>query len=125
MPSWSKGRVALVGDAAACASLLAGQGSALAMIEAYVLAGELGAAGEDHARAFARYHERLGSFILGKQKAARRMAGNFAPRSAFQLFLRNQATKLMRLPLVARVAVGRSLADTIDLPDYGMGGLAD
>ena len=41
MPSWSRGRVALVGDAAACPSLLAGQGSALAMVEAYVLAAEL------------------------------------------------------------------------------------
>ena len=41
MPSWSRGRVALVGDAAFCVSLMAGQGSALAMTAAYVLAGEL------------------------------------------------------------------------------------
>lgn len=41
MPSWSRGRMALIGDAAACPSLLAGQGSALAMVEAYVLAAEL------------------------------------------------------------------------------------
>ena len=44
MPGWAKGRVALVGDAAFCVSLLAGQGSALAMISAYVLAGELATA---------------------------------------------------------------------------------
>ncbi|MFC7657880.1 FAD-dependent monooxygenase [Pseudonocardia benzenivorans] len=60
MPSWTRGRVALVGDAAACPSFLAGQGSALAMVEAYVLAVELARADGDHARAFARYHERLG-----------------------------------------------------------------
>ncbi|MGH3797510.1 MAG: FAD-binding domain [Pseudonocardiaceae bacterium] len=41
MPSWTRGRVALVGDAAACPSFLAGQGSALAMVGAYVLAAEL------------------------------------------------------------------------------------
>ncbi|WP_244482735.1 hypothetical protein [Mesorhizobium sp. Root102] len=41
MNSWSQGRIALTGDAAFCLSLLAGQGSALAMISAYVLAGEL------------------------------------------------------------------------------------
>jgi 2-polyprenyl-6-methoxyphenol hydroxylase-like FAD-dependent oxidoreductase len=41
MDTWSKGRVALIGDATFCPSLLAGQGSALAMIAAYVLAGEL------------------------------------------------------------------------------------
>ena len=55
MPSWTRGRVALVGDAAACPSLLAGQGSALAMIESYVLAAELVRADGDHGLAFARY----------------------------------------------------------------------
>jgi len=40
MPSWSRCRVALLGDAAASPSLLAGQGSALAMVEAYVLAAQ-------------------------------------------------------------------------------------
>ena len=38
---WARGRTALVGDAAACVSLLAGEGTGLAMTEAYVLAGEL------------------------------------------------------------------------------------
>ena len=45
LPRWSQGRVALVGDAAACVSLLAGEGTGLAMTEAYVLAGELAHAG--------------------------------------------------------------------------------
>ena len=43
LPAWSRGRVGLIGDAAACPSLLAGQGSALAMAEAYVLACALNA----------------------------------------------------------------------------------
>ena len=50
MESWSRGRVVLVGDAAFCVSLVAGQGSALAMISAYVLAGELANAGGDTKR---------------------------------------------------------------------------
>ena len=41
---WSRGRTALVGDAAACVSLMAGEGTGLAMTEAYVLAGELACA---------------------------------------------------------------------------------
>ena len=41
MERWTKGRTALVGDAAACVSLMAGEGTGLAMAEAYVLAGEL------------------------------------------------------------------------------------
>jgi 2-polyprenyl-6-methoxyphenol hydroxylase-like FAD-dependent oxidoreductase len=41
MDTWSRGRIGLIGDAAFCVSLLAGQGSALAMTAAYVLAEEL------------------------------------------------------------------------------------
>src|SRR5262249_39133464 len=59
MGRWAKGRTALVGDAAACVSLLAGEGAGLAMAEAYVLAGELRNSGGDHAAAFARYQGRV------------------------------------------------------------------
>lgn len=48
MPSWSKGRVALLGDACACLTLLAGQGSHLAMAEAYVIATELDRYADEH-----------------------------------------------------------------------------
>jgi 2-polyprenyl-6-methoxyphenol hydroxylase-like FAD-dependent oxidoreductase len=54
MDPWTQGRVALVGDAAAAVSLMAGEGTGLAMAEAYVLAGELHASGGDIATAFAR-----------------------------------------------------------------------
>ena len=54
MPSWTRGRVALVGDAAACPSFLAGQGSALAMVESYTLAAELSRC-TDYSKAFANY----------------------------------------------------------------------
>lgn len=115
---WSKGRVALVGDAAFCASLLAGQGSALAMVAAYLLAGELKRARGNHEIAFARYHQQLGEFIAKKQQVAVRFAGFFAPASRFELFLRNQVMKLMVLPLVSELAIGRELRDTIELPEY-------
>ncbi|MCX7124597.1 MAG: FAD-dependent monooxygenase [Gammaproteobacteria bacterium] len=44
MKSWTKGRVALVGDAGYCPSPLSGQGTSLALVGAYILAGELKAA---------------------------------------------------------------------------------
>ena len=66
MESWSRGRVALAGDAAFCVSLVAGQGSALAMISAYVLAGELASAGGNHDEAFSNYEARLRSYIGAK-----------------------------------------------------------
>ncbi|WP_328761240.1 MULTISPECIES: FAD-dependent monooxygenase [unclassified Streptomyces] len=55
MGSWSNGRMALVGDAAWCASPASGAGAELAMVGAYRLAGELAAAGGNHRGAFARY----------------------------------------------------------------------
>jgi 2-polyprenyl-6-methoxyphenol hydroxylase-like FAD-dependent oxidoreductase len=119
-PCWSSGRVALIGDAAACVSLLAGEGTGLAMTEAYVLAGELARAGDDHAVAFRRYEDRLRSFVEGKQKAARQFAGSFAPRTAFGVWFRNQATRLMGIPKVADLLIGTSLRDDLELPDYGL-----
>ena len=118
MDSWAKGRVALVGDAAFCISLLGGQGSALAMVGAYVLAGELASAQGAHGAAFARYHERLGDFLARKQRAAVSMAPFFGPRSALSIFLRNQVMKLMGIPIVAELAAGRDLRDRFELPSY-------
>jgi 2-polyprenyl-6-methoxyphenol hydroxylase-like FAD-dependent oxidoreductase len=116
MPSWTRGRVALLGDAAACPSLLAGQGSALAMIEAYVLAGEIDRARGDHTKAFACYEERLAGFLRSKQDAAVKLAPAFAPRTRLQLFVRNLVLRLIALPFVAELATGNSLRDAIELP---------
>jgi 2-polyprenyl-6-methoxyphenol hydroxylase-like FAD-dependent oxidoreductase len=115
---WTRGRVTLVGDAASCVSLLAGQGAALAMVAAYILAGELSRCGGDYAEAFRRYQDLFGPFVLAKQKAALRFAGSFAPKSNLTLFLRNQLFKLMAIRWVADLAVGRDLADKITLPAY-------
>ncbi len=116
--SWSRGRVTLLGDAASCVSLLAGQGTALAMVAAYILAGELYHAHGDFARAFARYQDLFGPFVLNKQKAALRFAGAFAPKSKFGLFFRNQIMILMRIPWVMDLVVSRDIADKIALPEY-------
>ena len=49
MDSWTRGRVALVGDAGYCPGPAVGGSTSLAVVGAYVLAGELAAAGGDHA----------------------------------------------------------------------------
>ena len=116
--SWTRDRVSLVGDSAFCVSLLAGQGCSLAMIAAYILAGEIHRAGPDYATAFTRYQERFAPFVLQKQKSALRFAGTFAPRSKFSMFLRNRVMTLMKIPFVANLAAGRDLADDLVLPEY-------
>jgi 2-polyprenyl-6-methoxyphenol hydroxylase-like FAD-dependent oxidoreductase len=116
MPSWSRGRVGLVGDAAACPSLLAGQGSALAMVEAYVLAIELHRSAGDPRAAFAAYQRQLAPLVTAKQDAALGLTAAFAPRNRTQLALRNMIMAVMGIPLVAKLALGRSLRDPVDLP---------
>ena len=118
MPSWHRGRVMLIGDAAACASLLAGEGTGLAMTEAYILAGELHRAKGDYQAAFRAHEERLRSFVADKQKSARAFAPSFAPETAWGLRLRNLATRLFVYPRAADLLIGRSLKDTLELPDY-------
>ena len=118
MESWSRGRVVLVGDAAFCVSLVTGQGSALAMISAYVLAGELANAGGRHEEAFDKYEALLRPYIDTKQRGAERFAAAFAPKTPWGLWFRNQVIKTFAIPGLAKVAVGREVIDTLKLPDY-------
>ena len=118
MPNWSRGRIALVGDAAFCVSLLAGQGSALAMTSAYVLAGELAGADGRHEEAFQRYEAVLRTYIETKQAGAQRFAGAFAPKTRWGLWFRNQVINAFSIPGTARLAVGREIVDTLHLPEY-------
>jgi 2-polyprenyl-6-methoxyphenol hydroxylase-like FAD-dependent oxidoreductase len=94
MPSWSSGRVVLVGDACQCVSLLAGQGASMAMGGAYVLAEELGRHREDVATAIARYEQRIRPAILKKQKAGRGIARWFVPESRARLAVRDVVMRM-------------------------------
>jgi 2-polyprenyl-6-methoxyphenol hydroxylase-like FAD-dependent oxidoreductase len=114
----SGGRVALIGDAASCVSLLAGEGSGLAIVAAYILAGELHRAGGDHVRAFARYRDLFRPFVTEKQRGALRFARSFAPPSKRSLFLRNLVFRLMSIDWITDLVAGRGFRDDIALPDY-------
>jgi 2-polyprenyl-6-methoxyphenol hydroxylase-like FAD-dependent oxidoreductase len=124
MARWSQGRVALVGDAAFAVSLMAGQGAALSMTGAYVLAGELAMAGGRYEEAFGKYEGHLRAFIGSKQQGAERFAAAFAPKTRWGLFLRNQVIRAFAIPRLARLAFGRDIADTLQLPDYRWPALA-
>ncbi|MGZ4582846.1 MAG: FAD-binding domain [Mycobacterium sp.] len=117
MDHWSRDRVLLVGDAAGCISLLGGEGTGLAITEAYVLAGELARAGADHRDAFAAYEARLRPFIKRKQAGAERYIGFFATRTRFGLWFRNLAMRTMNFGPLATLYAG-GVRDHFELPDY-------
>jgi 2-polyprenyl-6-methoxyphenol hydroxylase-like FAD-dependent oxidoreductase len=117
-PAWSSGRIALIGDAAFCPSLLAGQGSALAIIAAYVLAGELTRGGDRIDEALAAYERALRPYIAMKQAGAARFAGAFAPRTQLGVWFRNLVIRSFAIPGLAKLAVGREIADRLEFPDY-------
>ncbi len=122
MERWCRSRVALLGDAAFCISLLGGQGAALAMTAAYVLAGELAKSDGRHDSAFRSYEELLRPHIVEKQKSAERFASFFAPRTRLGLWLRKLVIKAFRIPGLARYTIGQDIVDTLRLPDYRFAG---
>ena len=121
LPRWTSGRVALVGDAAACPSLLAGEGSGLAMIGAYVLAGELHQAGGNVARAGAAYERRLRAFVTKKHRGAVRLRGFFVPRSRLSLGVRDLAVRVLSTRFFGGRLLAASLRDGFELPAYAGG----
>jgi 2-polyprenyl-6-methoxyphenol hydroxylase-like FAD-dependent oxidoreductase len=91
MPSWSRGRVSLVGDAAFAPSFRSGQGTSLALVGAYVLGGEL-APHDDPANAFANYERIMRPFVEANQALATKgKASLLFPRTQQDLDARNRA----------------------------------
>lgn len=97
MPAWSKGRVALVGDAAYGPSPLSGQGSSLALVGAYVLAGELKLAQGDYTKAFAAYEQEMRAFVEKNQKIGLTAAEGMVASSSFKIMLQNW---MLRVPFL-------------------------
>jgi 2-polyprenyl-6-methoxyphenol hydroxylase-like FAD-dependent oxidoreductase len=118
MDNWSKGRVTLVGDACDCPSLLSGQGSTLAMVSAYILAGELKDANGDFEKAFAQYQNILKPFLDDKQRIAQNFAKSFVPKSQFGIWVRNTFIKLMSLPFFTKLLMKQFTDDKLVLKEY-------
>lgn len=116
---WSQGRTVLVGDAAACISLLGGEGTGLAMTEAYILAGELVTHG-DYRHAFPAYEARLRRFIARKQASARRYLSVFATKTAPGIAFRDFAMRVMNSARGTDRLLARGFSDDMDLPEYPM-----
>ncbi|MEO7936242.1 MAG: FAD-binding domain [Dokdonella sp.] len=120
MDAWTKGRVALIGDAAACPSLIAGEGAGFALAAAYVLAGEIHKHGADLDSALTAYQGRIKPYAKRKQKYAENLVPSFVPRTAHGVSIRDFATLLMRLPVFPQLLMGRYFRDELRLPDYAI-----
>ncbi|MFE5587463.1 FAD-dependent monooxygenase, partial [Kitasatospora sp. NPDC056531] len=82
---YTRGRVALLGDAGYCPSPLTGLGTSLALVGGYLLAGELAAAAGDFAAAFARYEERMRPYVTRAQELPPGGMNGYAPDTALMI----------------------------------------
>ncbi|MGW6936024.1 FAD-dependent monooxygenase [Lentzea sp. NPDC054927] len=114
MPRWSAGRVALVGDAAYAPSFLTGQGSSLALVGAYLLAGHLAAATE-HTAAFEAYERDARPFVEANQGLVDVGNAELFPGTAEALAARNAA---LRERTTMPAEAGRPEHSALTLPDF-------
>ncbi len=89
MPSWTRGRVAVIGDAGHCAALLSGMGTTLAMVSAETLAHAWTEHGGDLAAASPAYHQRLRPYVDQCQAFAHEGAPIMVPATQEALDARN------------------------------------
>ncbi|GGV89027.1 oxidoreductase [Streptomyces gelaticus] len=113
VPRWSSGRVALVGDAAYSPSFLTGQGSSLALVGAYMLAGSL--ADRDHAAGFAAYEHNTREFVTLNQDQVGEGDAVLFPTTAQALERRNDMLRnLSAMPSTQ----GRPAHSALTLPEF-------
>ncbi|MVN22328.1 FAD-dependent monooxygenase [Mucilaginibacter arboris] len=119
MNRWSRGRVVLMGDAAHCASPMSGMGTSMAVIGAYILAGELQMAHDDHTRAFNSYEGQMRPLVASCQKLAEG-AEWFLPTTWVKLWLSQQIWKILPYTPWKNMMIEMPLkaANSISLKNY-------
>ncbi|GAA0850434.1 FAD-dependent monooxygenase [Streptosporangium amethystogenes subsp. fukuiense] len=121
MDGWSRGRVVLLGDAGYSPSPLGGGGTGLAVVGAYVLAGELAEAGGDHEVAFAAYEREMRGLVRQRQKLPPGGVNGFVPNSRVAIGMRNLSIRLLpHLPWSGLIEKMVTDPDAITLNDYGL-----
>ncbi|MHA3019386.1 FAD-dependent monooxygenase [Mycobacterium sp. BMJ-28] len=123
MPTWSRGRVTLVGDAGYCPGPAVGGSTSLAVYGAYVLADALAKANGDHRAAFADYERTMAAPVAGARTMARTNAKTIVPGSRVGVTaLMGVARLISALPLGVTQSLARRnpsgvrLYDTMPLP---------
>jgi 2-polyprenyl-6-methoxyphenol hydroxylase-like FAD-dependent oxidoreductase len=109
MERWSQGRAVLLGDAGYSPALLTGQGSTLAMMGAYILAGELKVALGDHQVAFPQYEQAFRPVVRQEQKKVGATARILVPATPLGLWMKTHVFPLLAPPLLVAMEHGRRL----------------
>lgn len=119
-PRWSNGRLALIGDAAYCASPISGMGTSLSLVGAYVLAGEV-AAHVDLRDGLKGYERIMRPYVAQAQTLPPGTPKLAYPASPLGIRLFRGAVQLAATPLIGRLGnrFFTPPADKITLPDYG------
>lgn len=119
MDSWSNGRIILIGDAASCASPVSGMGTSIAMIAAYVLAGEIKLAGDDYAKAFASYEAQMREFVAEAQKLADSVTW-FIPQNWFKQWFSGKMWSLLPQSTLKKMMIDEParIANLVTLKNY-------
>ncbi len=127
MDAWSKERVVLAGDAGYCASPVSGQGTSLALVGAYVLAGELAAASGDYKIAFVQYEKQLRKYVKENQKLGQLFAKNMTgeKKNKIVVWLHDQFMKIIPgqwINFLTQRSVNRvnKVANSINLKNYSI-----
>jgi 2-polyprenyl-6-methoxyphenol hydroxylase-like FAD-dependent oxidoreductase len=119
MDGWSNGRVVLLGDAASCTSPMSGMGTSIAVVGAYVLAGEISKASGDFAGAFARYETTMRGFVSEAQKLAEGVSW-FIPATRLKLWLSSRMWSLMPQSTMRKLMIEQpaKIANLVEIKDY-------
>ncbi|OKJ05648.1 FAD-dependent monooxygenase [Kitasatospora sp. CB01950] len=119
LDSCARGRIALIGDAACCPSPLTGLGTSLALVGAYLLAGELASARGDFTTAFARFQQQMKPYAAKAQELPPGGVAGYAPNRRTMITLRAASMRWMtRRPFRTLMEAQAAKAGDVELPDY-------
>lgn len=119
--SWSRGRMAVLSDAAYCPSPISGMGTTVALVGAYILAGEIARSPTDLQAAFASYERLMRPFVTKAQKLIPGAPHLANPETAWGVWVMHMILSLVSWTTGLQAVLGRFAGPPVDaivLPDY-------
>ncbi|KKY21978.1 putative monooxygenase fad-binding protein [Phaeomoniella chlamydospora] len=114
---WSKGRTVVVGDAGYCPSPMSGMGTTVAIVGAYVLAGEIAANPGNHPAAFEAYERKMQSLVKKAQKLARGAPAMINPQTEWGIYILHLILGFFAWTGLYKL-LGSPPASAMKLPEY-------